>query len=116
MTDRDSPLGRDVPSAPGGEREPAPTAPQLDAWPILELERDGATAGDIHASSAPEWPPSSAFVTLIAALATGIIGGTLVAILLGVLLGVDSTGANLAPGLVITATAVQDAAFVGSAL
>ena len=116
MTDRDPPLGRDVPPAPGEEREPAPTAPQLAAWPILEHERDGVTGSVIDRSAAPDWPPTSALVALVVALATGIIGGTLVAVLLGVLLGLNATGATLAPGLVITATAVQDAAFVGTAL
>jgi len=112
MTDRDSPAWRDVP-APGEERGGAPVVPLLASWPSLRLERDEP---DDDPSAPPGWKPLSAVVALVIALVTGTVGGALVAAILGLALGLNVTGNNLAPGLVIMATAVQDAAFVATAV
>ena len=53
---------------------------------------------------------------LVGAVALGGVGGALVAIVVGALLGLNVTSGSLSPGLEITATAVQDAAFVGVAV
>ena len=116
MTDRDSPQARDLPSAPGEERVATPV-PALATWPDdrrpsgdAEARHDGASGG------VPDWSPLSAVAALVGAVALGGIGGALVAIVVGALLGVNVTSGTLPPGLEITATAVQDAAFVGVAV
>ncbi len=115
MTDRDSPPARDAPSAPGDAGVAAPVPP-LASWPTIDLGGgEPAPAGD-HGSPAPQWRPITAVLALVGALGIGGIGGAIVALILGALLGVDVTGSSLPPGLEITATVVQEAAFVGVAV
>src|SRR5271154_6055492 len=114
MTDPDSPLRPDAPSAAGEAPGLAPTAPELASWPTLELEPDDRAPG--LGSPAPQWTPISALAALVLALLVGAIGGQLVAVMVGALLGVNVTSGTLAPGLLILATALQEAGFVAMAV
>src|SRR5271167_1182254 len=100
MTEQESPALSDL--------VPAPAAP-----PAMRLEPDGP---EDQPRSSLAWTPLSALLALLIALVAGTVGGALIAAIIGLLLGLDVSGGTLPPGLVITATAVQDAAFVATAV
>jgi membrane protease YdiL (CAAX protease family) len=87
----------------------------LDTAPSAPLRLEPEEPGD-DPYAPPAWSPLSAVLALIIALVAGTVGGALVAAIIGLLLGLNVGGSTLPPGLVITATAVQDAAFVLTAV
>ncbi len=116
MTDRDSPQARDL-SSPPGEAHVVTPAPSLAAWPDDDARSGEAEAHEDGVSGGlPDWSPMSAAIALIAAIVVGGVGGALVAIVIGAVLGLNVSSSNLAPGLEITATAIEELSFVGVAV
>jgi membrane protease YdiL (CAAX protease family) len=88
-------------------------SPALASWPTLTLEPDVPDADPPGSSG---WTPLSALLALFIAVIGGTIAGALVAVMIGLAFGLNVTGNNLAPGLQVVATVVQDAVFVGAAV